>query len=175
MLEIKLQGSIENEPDQIVLEHSLISMSKWESIYEKPFLTMDKKTDDETLGYIYQMIVSDPKPTFLKNRLSKDSYEKIADYISSKQTATWFADQTTTTPNSGLPPKDVVTAELIYFWMFSFGIPKECESWHVNRLLTLIKVFEAHNRKEEKRSAHDMAADRTRLNAERRAMYGTEG
>lgn len=151
------------------LEHSLRSLSKWESKYEKPFLSDDEKTPEEMLDYVKCMTLSDDVTEDLYNLLSRDNIREINEYISSKQTATWFRDDKK--PGN----KEIVTAELIYYWMFSYNIPMECEQWFLNRLLTLIKVFSAKNSPPKKKSQHEIAAENRALNAKRKAKFKTSG
>jgi hypothetical protein len=113
------------------LEHSLVSLSKWESEFEKPFLGKDDKTTDEVLRYIRYMVMTPNPPGDFLQRLSKENLETIHAYIDRKMTATWFSEQ------PGAPKsREVITSELIYYWMTVFTIPFECETWHLNRLFT---------------------------------------
>lgn len=152
------------------LEHSLVSLSKWESEFEKPFLGKGEKSSEETLGYVRCMIVGEiPRGDYLK-RLSKDNLEAIHAYIERKMTATWFSDQPGT-PKS----REVITSELVYYWMTAFQIPFECEAWHLNRLFTLIRICGIKQAKPKKMSRSEMAARNRELNAQRKAQLGTKG
>lgn len=154
----------------IELEHSLASISKWESIYEKPFLSEAPKTYDETLGYIDAMTLG-PKVSFKElKRLPKAQFDEINDYLISNRTATWFNDP----PHRGRA-RETVTSEVVYFWMISLNIPFECEQWHFNRLLTLIKIVNSKNAPQKKAPRGQMAAQRTALNAARMKQYNTNG
>lgn len=156
----------------VAFEHSLLSLSKWESKYEKPFLSdKHEKTSEELLDYLRMMVVNPAVPDGHLALLSQQNITELQDYIASKQTATWFADRKQS--QRGVP--ETITAELIYYWMFSYQIPKECESWHINRLLTLIRVFGEKNQKPEKMSRADQLAKQRALNAERKAKYNTKG
>lgn len=152
------------------LEHSLVSLSKWESTWEKPFLGKDAKTDEETLGYVIAMS-SDPNisPETL-SRLSTENIKQINDYIDAKMTATWFNDA----PSKG-PAQEIITAELVYYWMITLQIPMECQHWHLNRLFTLIKVFNKKNSPAKKMTKQQLAERNRQLNAERKARLNTKG
>ena len=152
------------------MEHSLVSLSKWESIYEKPFLGPQEKTSEEVLGYIKAMILNPKIPPEVISLISSENRDRISEYIDSKQSATWFRDDLKPPRN-----REIVTSELIYYWMFTAGIPIECENWHLNRLFTLIRVFNVKNSKPTKMSRGEIAARNRALNAERRTQLGTQG
>lgn len=157
------------DPVLITLEHSLVSLSKWESFYQKPFLSKEEKSEEEILHYIEDMILDAEISPGVISRLSMDNISMVNDYIEAPMTATWFDES----PSNG--PGPVVTAELIYYWMISFGIPFECAAWHLNRLLTLIKVCNIKNSKPKKMSRSELAARNRSLNAQRRAKLGSKG
>lgn len=160
-----------NEPSfQLQLEHSLISLSKWESKFEKGFLTDDTKTQEEMLWYIYFMVIP-PGVSFEKlSRLSVENLESINKYIDSKQTATTFRESLI---KKGRAEK--ITAELIYYWMYSFGIPTEWENRHLNQLFALIRIFSVKQSKPKKQSRSEIAEWQRAENARRRAEQGTRG
>lgn len=152
------------------LEHSLVSLSKWESIHEKPFLSSDEKTPEELISYIEAMVLTTDVPDRVYYRLTEENLKEINRYIDAKMTATWFTDS----PNAP-KSREIITAELIYYWMISFNIPIEFQNWHLNRLFTLIKIFSVKNSKPKKMSASEMAARNRELNARRRKSLGTKG
>lgn len=152
------------------LEHSLVSLSKWESKFEKPFLGSEEKTDEEVLAYIEAMILTKNYPPDVLSRLTKENLAQINDYIDAKMTATWFNDKQK--PKNS---REVITAELIYYWMFTFSIPIEVQHWHLNRLFTLIKIFSVKNAEPEKLSKRQILARNRELNEKRKAELGTKG
>lgn len=152
------------------LEHSLVSLSKWESKYERPFLEITKKSTEEAHGYIKSMTVTPNVPEEVYERLSEDNIADVNAYIESKMTATWFSG-TSAAPQT----RDVITAELIYYWMIIFNIPLECERWHLNRLFTLIRVCNLKQEKPKKMSRAELVARNRELNARRRQELGTTG
>lgn len=155
----------------LTLEHSLVSLSKWESRFEKPFLGKEKKTNDEVLGYIYEMILTPGVPPHIVSLLSDENIDEISRYMDAKMTATWFQE---VQPQA--KTKEVVTSELIYYWMTSFNIPYwPAETWHLNRLFTLIKVCNAKNAKPKKMSSAEARRRQHELNKQRRAQMGTSG
>lgn len=154
---------------EVDLEHSLVSLSKWESKHEKPFLGKESKTEDEIMDYIICMICSGGIPEKFFERLDQDKLNKISKHIDAKMTATWFSDEKST------PSREIITSELIYYWMFSMNIPKECEVWHLNRLLTLIRVCNVKNQPPKKLSKAEIAARNRELNAKRREQFNTNG
>jgi hypothetical protein len=157
--------------DELQLEHSLVSLSKWESEFEKPFLAEGERTQEEALGYIRCMVVSKDPPEDFLQKLSAEHLEKINAYVNQKMTATWFSDATPQTRRSG----EVITAELIYYWMTVFHIDWEAQYWHLNRLFTLIRICNIKQDTPKKMSRAEVIARQRELNAQRRAQLGTRG
>jgi hypothetical protein len=151
------------------LEHSLISLSKWESEFEKPFLGSNKKTAEEIYGYIKAMILGE-HPDDILSKLSDKNVGQINSYIESKRSATTFGS---------MPERrgreEIVTSELIYFWMVTFNIPFECETWHLNRLFALIRICNLKNANPKKMSKNEIAMRNRELNAKRKAELKTSG
>lgn len=156
---------------QLQLEHSLVSLSKWESEFEKPFLSKDSKSPQEIVGYVRCMLVGENPPEEFLQRLSEDNLKSINDYIDRKMSATFFPEA------PGAPAsRETVTAELIYYWMTVFQIDWEAQYWHLNRLFTLIRICNMkQDNKPKKMSRTDQAARRRELNARRRKELGTTG
>lgn len=171
MLTIQLPATDDEPLVELNLEHSLVSLSKWESIHEKAFFGREGMSYEETLSYIEQMVQDDFPPEGWVNRLEIEDFKTIMNYINSKQTATWFRDDA-----KGRGSREIITNELIYYWMIDFGIPFDpCENWHVNRLMTLIKVCGLKRMKPRRMSRQAQAEEMRLLNAQRRAELGTSG
>lgn len=154
------------------MEHSLVSLSKWESKYKKPFLSpldKHKKTAKELSDYIRMMVINRVDFDIL-TVLSTEDINKIQEYISDPHTATTIPQGAT---RGG--PVEIVTSELVYYWMVSLGIPFEAQHWHLNSLLTLIQVINYKNKTPEKKGHQELANERRELNAQRRKMFASEG
>lgn len=152
------------------LEHSLVSLSKWEAKHEKPFLGKDPKTTEETLDYIRCMVIGEIPPEEIFQRFSKENLDEINAYLEAKMTATWFNEP------PGPPAADIViTAELVYYWMVALEIPFECENWHLNRLFTLIRICNIKSQKPKKMSRAEVMARNRELNEQRKRQLGTRG
>lgn len=154
----------------IELEHSLFSLSKWESKYQKPFLSSIDKTHEEIFGYLMEMVLTPGVGFEDLYRCSQADMEKIQQYIDSNQSATTFGVMPETRG-----PREVITSELIYYWMIAFQIPWEAQHWHLNRLFALIRICNIKNSKPKKMSRRELAEQNARLNAERKARLGTSG
>lgn len=151
------------------LEHSLVSISKWESKWHKPFLTKETKTEEEMRDYIRCMTITQNVDPSVYLGLSRNNLIQIKQYIDDTMTATTFNDK------NKKQNHQVITSELIYYWMVSLNIPFECQKWHLNRLLTLIHICDIKNTPAKKMSRRDVMSRNTSLNAARRAKLGTRG
>lgn len=163
------QRFLSTKEQTLQLEHSLVSLSKWESKWNKPFLSKENKTDEETRDYVRCMTITQNVNPDVYKYLSSSNIESINKYIDSPMTATTFPNKV----QGG--SKQVVTSELIYYWMISQNIPMECQKWHLNRLLTLIRVCDAKNSPAKKMSKRDIANQYASLNAARRSKLNTRG
>lgn len=161
------------EEHHLRLEHSLLAIRKWESKHHKPFLGKGDKTTQEILDYISCMDLDDhPLETY--TYLTNDNIREITEYIKDPMTATTFGrrgDSKSGAFNDGRP----VTAEIIYYWMISLGIPMELEKWHINQLMTLIEVINIKRSPKKKVNKNELARQRAEENARRRAKYNTKG
>lgn len=176
---VPLEEAIDEETNKFValssyrldLEHSLVSLSKWESKFEKPFLGKEQKANEELLWYVKAMTLTPNVPPEIFQKLSKENVDEIEKYIHAKMTATWFAK--TNDP----PSHEIITAELIYYWMIAHNIDWQAQHWHLNKLLTLIKVCNLKNAppNKNKMSKAELARRQRELNTQRRAQMGTSG
>ena len=133
----------------LLLEHSLISISKWEAKYKKPFLSsLEQKTREESLYYVKCMTLNKALSDDIYEMLTDEDIAKINEYIEDPRSATWFSDDA----GSKRRNRDIVTSELIYYWMVALQIPVEFEKWHLNRLITLIEVFNHKEAPQQKKS-----------------------
>jgi hypothetical protein len=162
---------IQVKPRLLTLEHSLLSLSKWEAKWKKPFLTEDEKTPEEYLDYIKCMTITQNVDPLLYKCFSKKNFEDLKAYIHDPRTAT-----TITSYNRQTPRKRIITSELIYYWMIANNVPPEYEKWHLNRLLTLIRICTIENNTNKKKMGRSEIHNQNRqLNAARRAKYNTRG
>lgn len=159
--------------DAVVLEfeHSLVSLSKWESKFHKLFLSITNPTEEEMVGYLEAMIVTPNVPKNILNRLTEENVKAIGEYINDPMTATTVSDIMADRAKSS----ERISSELIYFWMSQFQIDKECEYWHLNRLFTLIKVHHAKTQKPKKVPRQQQAQSMAELNRARREKTGSSG
>ena len=153
----------------LTLEHSLVSISKWESVWRKPFLTKESKTMAETLDYIKCMTITQNVDPAVYNYIPQKIIDIIVEYIETPRTATIVPEI------SGKTNREVITSELIYYWMVTFNVPFECQTWHLDRLLTLIKVINLKNQPKRKGNLKDLMSRNAALNAKRKAELKTNG
>ena len=181
MLRIKVDGGefyndetnefFQVKPQILNLEHSLLSISKWEATWKKPFLEKNDKTAEEYTDYIRCMTINQNVDPLVYKCLSKENIEAIKEYIEDPHTATTIYS----TENRG-PQRKKITSELIYYWMVANNIPTEYEKWHLNRLLTLIRICAIENNPKKKKMSRSAILRQNRdLNAARRAKYHTSG
>jgi hypothetical protein len=167
------QRFIDAESVTLELEHSLLSLSKWESKHEISFLSGKDMTDEQVRDYVHMMNSSGEIPPVVFSHMNAGHFEKINEYINAKMSATTFRE---TGQQRNI---EVVTAELIYYWMIALDIPFECERWHLNRLTTLIKICNIKNAPKDKQQSagitKDVISDRRALNEQRRREMGTSG
>jgi len=164
------QEFVTTKEQTLQLEHSLVSLSKWESKWCKPFLTKQEKNFEEILDYIKCMTITQNVDPEVYNYLTNKNIEEINNYINAPMTATYFSDDKTAKPN-----REQITAELIYYWMIALNIPFACQKWHLNRLLTLIKVCNIKNQPPKKLSKKEIMSRNAALNAARRKQLNTKG
>lgn len=163
------QTFINTKSTTIRLEHSLVAISKWESRWKKPFLSRTEKTVEETLDYIRCMTISQNVDPNLYYVLTNAEIEQINAYIEDEKTATTFSNDT---PRNS---RQVITSELIYYWMAAYGISIECQKWHLSRLLTLIRIASIENSPKKKMSKRAILSQNKSLNAARRRALGSKG
>ena len=152
------------------LEHSLVSLSKWESKWEKPFLSKEGKTTEETIDYIRCMTITPNVDAEVYNHLTDRIISQVNNYIDAPMTATWFSEN-----KNSASTTEQITSELIYYWMIALNIPFECQEWHLNRLITLIRVCNIKNQPPKKMSRRSILSRNAALNEARRKKYNTKG
>lgn len=165
------QEFVSTKEQTLQLEHSLISISKWESKWKKAFLTKQEKTDEETIDYVRCMTLTknvDPEVYYC---LTRDNIKEINAYIEDTMTATYISEEKGSKSSS----REQVTSELIYYWMSAFQLPPEYERWHLNRLLTLIKICNIKNSPPKKHSRRELMSRNAALNAARRKQFNSPG
>lgn len=158
------------KPHTLKLEHSLVSISKWESKWKKPFITTDNKTQAEFIDYIRCMTINQDVPEETYEFLRNEDIRKVEAYIMDPATATTVYDRR----KNKSTKSEIPTSELIYYWMVSNGIPFECEKWRLNRLLTLIKLCNAKGNPQQM-TKQEIYAMNAALNNSRRAASGSRG
>lgn len=161
---------IEVKETKLTLEHSLISVSKWEAKWHKPYLSRDEKTPEETIDYIRCMTLNGPVDPKVYQALTRQNVEEIANYIQDPMTATTIKRE------NKRPSREIITNEIIYYWMTALNIPFDpCQKWHLSRLMTLIEVCSIKNQPPKKMSQIDAMKRQHALNASRLAKYHTTG
>lgn len=169
-----IQEFITIKKQTLRLEHSLVSLSKWERKWHKPFFSKEEKTTEETIDYVRCMtLTQNVDPVIYTYGLSQKNLDEIDNYISDPATATTITDHGQ--KGRGRINGETVTAELIYYWMIAFNIPFECQKWHLNSLMTLIKVCSIKNSPAKKMSKNETAKYYAQINEARRKQFNTKG
>lgn len=169
MFDDKTNRFYKTKSQDLRLEHSLVSISKWEAKWQKPFLSKDDKTIEETLDYIRCMTLTQNVPPDVYTRLTESNIEEISKYINASMTATTFTNK------NMKPNREIITSEVIYYYMIAYNIPFECQKWHLNRLVTLINICNIKNQPAKSMSKRDIMARNKALNAQRKAQLHTKG
>lgn len=164
------QEFVNYKKQTLQLEHSLVSLSKWESKWHKAFLSKREKTAEETIDYVRCMTITKNVDPSVYSRLTRENVDQINKYIEDPMTAVYFLED-----KSSGTSGDTVTSEIIYYWMISLNIPQECQKWHLNRLMALIKVCNIKNSPGKKMSKADIMRRNASLNAARRAKMHSNG
>lgn len=164
-----IEEFVSTKEQTLQLEHSLVSLSKWESKWHKPFLSDKEKTFEETIDYIRCMTITQNVKPEVYLFLTKENVDQIYEYINDPMTATTFNDLDNTFN------REVITAEIVYYWMISLNIPIEFQKWHLNKLITLIKVISLKNAPKKKISKQAYMEQMSRLNDARRKEWNTKG
>ena len=165
----KNEEFVSTKETKLVLEHSLVSLSKWESKWKKPFISKESRTIEETLDYVRCMTISQNADPKVYGLITAEQLKKIEEYINDPMTATWFKN------DKSKPSNEQITSELIYFWMITSGVPIECQKWHLNRLLTLLKICAIKNQPSKKMPRSEIYRNNAALNAARRKRLGSKG
>lgn len=162
---------VDAKTQTLQLEHSLVSLSKWESKWHKPFFSTKNMTDEETFDYIKCMTLNKNVDPDVYNHMTRENVKDVMDYINNPMTATTFSEKDKRTTN-----REIITSELIYYWMIASNIPLDpCQKWHLNRLITLIRVCGIKNTPPKKRSKRDIMSRNAALNASRKKQMNTKG
>lgn len=164
------QEFVYTKAQTLQLEHSLVSLSKWESRWNKPFLTKQKKTLEETIDYVKCMTLTQNVKPEVYNYLTNSNINEVNRYIDLPMTATQFFEE-----KKGPGSKEQITAELVYYWMIVLNIPFECQKWHLNKLFTLIRVCDIKSRPPKKHSRREIMKRNAALNAARKKKWNTKG
>ena len=180
MLQIKVPGKefwdeanevfVYSEDKTLILEHSLVSLSKWESKWKKPFLTDKPLNSEELIDYVRCMTITQNVSDDVYERITPQILKQVMDYTQDPMTATWIREEKT-----GKRGSEQITSELIYYWMVSMNIPFECQKWHLNRLLTLIRICSIKNQPAKKMKQGDVLRQYAAISAARRKQTGSRG
>lgn len=166
----KRQEFIAPEVRVLQLEHSLVSIDKWESKWLKSFLSTKSKTDEELIDYIKCMTITQNVDSDVYNHLTNENIQQIKEYINAPMTATTFSDS-----KNGKKSREIITSEVIYWWMIVNNIPFECKKWHINKLIALIRVCTAKNSPRKKSSNNELLSRNHALNMARRKKLNSRG
>ena len=161
---------IQIKEQTLVLEHSLVSIAKWESKWKKSYLSTKNKTYDETIDYIKCMTITKNVNPLIYKSINRDALESINQYVNDPMTATYFSER-----DDRPSGPSISTSEIVYYWMISLNIPMECQKWHFNRLIALIKVCNIKNNPGKKMSRREILTRNQALNEERKRKYNTRG
>lgn len=161
---------IRSKEQSLVLEHSLVSVSKWESKWCKPYFSKQEKTYEEIIDYVRCMTITQNVDYEVYKFLTLDNLQQINKYIDAPMTATWFSEN-----ENKIEKNKTITNEIIYYWMVALNIPFECQKWHLNRLITLIRVCDIKNKPPKKRSRREILSQNAALNASRRKRLNSKG
>lgn len=164
------QEFVYTKEQTLQLEHSLVSLSKWESRWNKPFLTKQEKTLEETVDYVRCMTLTQNIDPDVYRYLTNENIARINKYIEAPMTATTFHEM-----KNGKNNREQITSELIYYWMVALNIPFECQKWHLNRLFTLIRVCDIKNQPQKKMSRREIMKRNAALNSARKKKWNTKG
>jgi hypothetical protein len=172
--EVELYDEVNNEfisikEQKIQLEHSLISISKWEAKWKIPFLDSRQRSNESMIDYVRCMTVTPNVHPAAYNYIPKGEFDKVGNYIKDTMSATTLPEY------RGKPNREIMTSELLYYYVIANGIPIECQKWHLNRLMTLIRIFDVKNTKGKKMPLKEVYQNNTALNEARRAMYNSKG
>lgn len=158
-------------PEQTLkLEHSLVSLSKWETKWQKPFLSKDQKTYEELIDYVRCMTLTQNVNPNVYLALTNENMNTINEYLNNPMTATTFSNE-----KKERPSREIITSEIIYQWMISLNVPFECQKWHLNRLFTLLKVCGIKSQPPKRMGKRETASRNAALNQARRKQLNSRG
>lgn len=160
-----------SESTVLEFEHSLVSLSKWEAKFHKPFLTKDEKSEEEMAAYLEAMLMTTNVDPAILDRLTEEHVKALGDYVNDPMTGTTISNL----PQAKQRVSERLSAELIYFWMNQYQIPYEARHWHLNQLFTLIKIHYAKSQKPQKMNTRKQVQSMAEINRQRRAQLGTSG